>query len=65
MSYALCQRCQERERSWTVNQAEFHVREVKYWKIQLCGRCAVQVEMVLRDVLRTCPPLAAPVQETE
>jgi len=48
---AVCQRCGNRETSWSVNQAEFHVRELQHWKVQLCERCAVQVEMLLRSVL--------------
>lgn len=48
---AICQRCGERESPWTVRQAEFHVRELQNWKVQLCERCAIQVEMVLRAAL--------------
>ena len=48
---AICQRCGERENEWTVKEVEFHVRELKHWKVQLCERCAVQVEMHLKAIL--------------
>jgi hypothetical protein len=54
---AICQRCGEREHHWTVRDASFNVREVVYWKLQLCERCAVHVEMCLRAAL--APPQAA------
>jgi hypothetical protein len=49
---AICQRCGEREFSWTVREASFNVREMIYWKVQLCERCAVYVEMILRSALQ-------------
>lgn len=55
---AICQRCQEPENHWQVSQAEFHVREMQHWKVQLCERCAIQVQMALRAALLT--PLPEP-----
>jgi hypothetical protein len=59
MAQALCQRCGERRNNWQVNEAEFHVREIQFWKVQLCELCAVQVEMILRAALASPPAVDA------
>jgi uncharacterized protein YcbX len=40
---SICQRCGESQSSWRVRQAEFHVGELHFWKVQLCERCAIQI----------------------
>jgi hypothetical protein len=52
MVRAICQRCAEVESAWNVHQAEFHVGEIKNWKVQLCDRCALHVQMIVRDALQ-------------
>ena len=62
---AICQRCGEREHQWNVHQATFDVREIKRWALQLCDRCSVHVEMVLRAALespRTVPAVESAVE---
>jgi hypothetical protein len=56
---AICQRCGERKSAWTVKQADFNVRELQFWTVQLCELCAVQVEMLVRAALASPLPMDA------
>lgn len=53
---AVCQRCGERESSWTITQAEFHVGELAHWKVQMCERCTATVQEVLKTSLTPFRP---------
>lgn len=50
---SLCQRCSsQRESTWNVHQAEFHVGRMVHWKVQLCVDCTTHVEQALLSALK-------------
>lgn len=50
---SICQRCSGLySEHWNVNQAEFHVGRIQYWKVQLCEQCTKVVEQAVLAALR-------------
>lgn len=54
MSLTLCQRCGGGKDGWNVHQAEFSVKGIDHWKVQLCNECSDAVEQAVLAALR--PP---------
>ena len=46
-----CQHCGDERESWLIVQAELHVGQVAYWKLQLCPTCTQAVERAILEAL--------------
>ncbi len=53
---AICQRCMLSHASWNVHQAEIHVGELKFWKLQLCEHCTAVLQRHIKDALQKEKP---------
>lgn len=55
---AICQRCRESKFTWTIQQAEIHIGELRHWRLQLCERCTAQAQRIIHSALEPLSPVA-------